>query len=298
MILDPNGMPILQPTVDNAETATFNDAFAAIGNALVGRGSGDNLVINGEFRINQREYVSGTSLSNNEYAFDRWKATTASTSLTFTAAPQGQLVTINSGGSVGTILERANVAAGVRTLSHTGTATMRVYNSGGTPPAYSAGPVTATLDGLADVVVEFAASGGTKTVGFVKLGGGSITTPYTARPYGEELALCQRYYRRLSFPGSGVSVGLGTYQSSTGLSLLPIRHPVTMRAAATLSLSATSILRVSLPGAWVNNATAVTAGESSADGLVIEITTTSDLATGAVHVYSRVAGWLAFDAEL
>ena len=34
MILDPNGMPILQPTVDNAETATFNDAFAAIGNAL------------------------------------------------------------------------------------------------------------------------------------------------------------------------------------------------------------------------------------------------------------------------
>ena len=36
MILDPNGMPILQPTVDNAETATFNDAFAAIGNALAG----------------------------------------------------------------------------------------------------------------------------------------------------------------------------------------------------------------------------------------------------------------------
>ena len=32
MILDPNGMPILQPAVDNAETATFNDAFAAIGN--------------------------------------------------------------------------------------------------------------------------------------------------------------------------------------------------------------------------------------------------------------------------
>ena len=35
MILDPNGMPILQPTIDNAETATFNDAFAAVGNAVV-----------------------------------------------------------------------------------------------------------------------------------------------------------------------------------------------------------------------------------------------------------------------
>ena len=35
MILDPNGMPILQPAIDNAETATFNDAIAAVGNAVV-----------------------------------------------------------------------------------------------------------------------------------------------------------------------------------------------------------------------------------------------------------------------
>lgn len=31
MILDGNGMPVLQPLVDNASTATFNTAFAAIG---------------------------------------------------------------------------------------------------------------------------------------------------------------------------------------------------------------------------------------------------------------------------
>ena len=36
MILDPNGMPILQPAVDNAETATFNTAFAAVGTAFSG----------------------------------------------------------------------------------------------------------------------------------------------------------------------------------------------------------------------------------------------------------------------
>ena len=34
MILDPNGIPILQPAIDNAETATFNTAFAAIGTAI------------------------------------------------------------------------------------------------------------------------------------------------------------------------------------------------------------------------------------------------------------------------
>lgn len=37
MILDSNGMPILQPGVDNASTATFNTAFAAIGVAKNGR---------------------------------------------------------------------------------------------------------------------------------------------------------------------------------------------------------------------------------------------------------------------
>ena len=36
MILDANGMPILQPAVDNAETATFNTAFAAVGTAFSG----------------------------------------------------------------------------------------------------------------------------------------------------------------------------------------------------------------------------------------------------------------------
>lgn len=34
MILDANGMPVLQPLVDDASTATFNTAFAAIGTSL------------------------------------------------------------------------------------------------------------------------------------------------------------------------------------------------------------------------------------------------------------------------
>lgn len=36
MILDANGMPVLQPLVDDASTATFNTAFAAVGTAFAG----------------------------------------------------------------------------------------------------------------------------------------------------------------------------------------------------------------------------------------------------------------------
>ena len=52
MILDPNGMPILQPTVDNAETATFNTAFAAIGSAIAGAGYDDS-VLSGRVTVNE-----------------------------------------------------------------------------------------------------------------------------------------------------------------------------------------------------------------------------------------------------
>ena len=297
MILDPNGMPILQPAIDNAETATFNTAFAAIGNAVVGRGSGDNLIINGDFRINQRAYVSGTSLSSGAYAFDRWKATTASTSLTFTAAPQGQLVTINSGGSIATILERANVAAGGRTLSHTGTATMRAYNVGGTPPAYSAGPITVTLDGLADVVVEFAASGGTKTVGFVKLSGGTVATPYTARPYGGELALCQRYYWRLVT--TGIAFPLAFFQTAIDTGLSSITYPVPMRANPTFTVSSSTILSLYIPDVALRSGTSVTSSPKITNAILkVAIAPGSPIERGAVMISPNGAGWLAFDAEL
>jgi hypothetical protein len=42
-----------------------------------------NIIINGDFRINQRNYVKHTSLASGAYSFDRWKATSANTSLEF-----------------------------------------------------------------------------------------------------------------------------------------------------------------------------------------------------------------------
>ena len=193
-----------------------------------------NLCINGAFVINQRSYVSGASLSSGAYGLDRWKATTASTSLTFTANPNNTQVTISSGGSIEQVIERENVPAGTYTLSWSGTATARVYNTGGTPPAYAASPVTFTADGLANVEIEFTASGGTRTLSLVKFERGSAATTYSlaGNTFAGELAACQRYYYRATPANSYHSFG-SAFSNSTTTMLGAVVFPVTMRIAPT-----------------------------------------------------------------
>jgi hypothetical protein len=172
---------------------------SALGNALVPTSYGfRNVIINGNFMINQRAYASGTNLASGAYGFDRWKSNFTNTALTFTSAPQGQTVTISASGVVRQIVEQANVTAGSYVLSWFGTATGRVYNDGATPPSYQSGPLSVVLDGTANVVVEFTPASGTATLGNVQLEFGSRATPFEQRPIGVELALCQRYYYRMT----------------------------------------------------------------------------------------------------
>jgi hypothetical protein len=170
---------------------------SALGNALVPTSYGfRNVIINGNFMINQRAYASNTNLASGSYGLDRWKSNFTNTALTFTSAPQGQTVTISASGVVRQIVERANVVAGSYVLSWFGTATGRVYNDGATAPAYQAGPLSVVLDGTANVIVEFTPASGTATLGEVQLELGSRATPFEHRPLGVELQLCQRYYER------------------------------------------------------------------------------------------------------
>ena len=211
------------------------DSTAATGLAWATASSGTsvNLLLNSNFALNQRVYVSAANLASGAYGFDRWKSNYTNTTLTFTASTQGQSITINASGGLQQIIEQGLVPAGTYTLSWTGTATARVYNSGGTPPSYAASPVTFTADGTANVVVEFTASGSTKTLSKVQFNAGTGTTWGLATPTLQtELAACQRYYQRFTDSGTASLFCTGIANSTTSM-VFVMNLPVSMRIKPT-----------------------------------------------------------------
>ena len=66
---------------------------------------------------------------------------------------------------------------------------------------------------------------------------GSQATPFEHRSYGEELALCQRYFYRWESSSTYAGVGVGrAYDTSNAVAM--INTPCAMRANATVSVSA------------------------------------------------------------
>jgi len=86
-------------------------------------------------------------------------------------------------------------------------------------------------------------SGATFYITGVQLEKGSTATSFDYRPYGTELALCQRYYSQL---GGVTNVAIGTgIATGTTTGNVTVNFPVTMRSAPTLtftSISATNAI--------------------------------------------------------
>jgi hypothetical protein len=259
-----------------------------------------NKIINGDFRINQRAYTSASNLASGSYGFDRWKSTFTNTTLTFTSAPQGQIVTINSGGSVEQVIERENMPAGTYVLSWTGTATGRVYNTGATPPSYAASPVLVTLDGTANVEVEFTASGGTRTLQNVQLEAGSVPSAFERRPIGTELALCQRYYLRYNSGTSSVGMLATPLAYTAAAAFASVLFPVDMRTGPIVDGFNTVTVGDGISSFGNFTGISVAAGTSNSRGVLLNMTGGSGMtATRMYNTYiSSPSGFLALSAEL
>jgi len=218
-------------TINGTNGLVFNDNSSQA-SAQVGM---KNRLIDAGFIINQRVYVSGTSLASGVYAHDRWKAGSGGGTYTFTQGSIGVPITITiTAGSLQQVIEGCNMPeGGTYTLSWSGTAQARV--NGG---SYAASPITVTgLTAGANCTVEF----NTGTVLRPQLEIGSTATSFDYRPYGTELALCQRYYYRTTYGANSTTLAVGAVNGTTSAAQCGFTHPVTMRASPTAGYSGVTV---------------------------------------------------------
>jgi len=186
----------------------------------------DNVIINGDFRINQSGYVSGAALAAAAYGHDQWKAGASGGDYSFTQLASSTQITIATGKTLIQPIEDANVVGGSYVLTWTGTAQARAGVDTLTPSgSYAASPLTIGGQTAGTVMsIEFNAG----TLGTVKLESGSTATAFVMRPYDQELATCLRYYCRGTIAGNAyASSFLSSY----------IHYPTPMRVVPTSSYS-------------------------------------------------------------
>jgi hypothetical protein len=117
------------------------------------------------------------------------------------------------------------LASPTRTQIATGTFTV---NSTVTRYSTNISVPAAATTGIEIVFTVGAQTSGTWTIGNVQLEAGSVATPFERRSYGQELALCQRYYET----GRGAIVSSVTSGHVVGLS---VNFKTTKRATPTMS---------------------------------------------------------------
>jgi hypothetical protein len=133
----------------------------------------------------------------------------------------------------------------------------------------------------------------------VQLEAGTVATPFEHRPYGLELALCQRYYYRVYLPYANKDI-VGMCISGTQ-ALVSIPFPVTMRTAPA-ALEQTGVA-ADYALAYAGTATTCTAVPvfsyaSKASGVAMLTTSGMTAGQAAMTYGNTVNAYLGFSAEL
>ena len=148
---------------------------------------GKNLIINGDFSVNQRKVTGTVVLAAGIYGHDRFKAGASGCTYTFATSAGVTTLTITAG-SLQHVIEATDLPATDVILSWTGTAQGKIdagsYGASGT--------VTDTTTGGANVTVEF----NTGTLAHVQLEIGDTATDFEYVNPADQLVRCQRYFQK------------------------------------------------------------------------------------------------------
>lgn len=221
-----------------------------------------NILINGDFRINQRDFGGDWStLSNGDYGYDRWKRHDAD--------------------NITQIIEVGNFKPSTtHTISGTNVTTAQL-----TSPA--SGHWTITVP---------------NTANNIQLEEGSVATPFEQRPIGLELSLCQRYfYAMRNDTTNEQTAGVGYGQSSTDLRFI-LSTPELFRVTPTvsfLSLGESYVMRARTAESTIDisgGTFSVVLNNSAALSVVLQNLT--GISSGTVYAIAFIQAQISADAEL
>jgi hypothetical protein len=241
-----------------------------------------NVIINGNFSINQR-VVSGTVvLTAGSYGHDRWKA--GASGCTYTFATSNNITTLTiSAGSLIQVIEGNNLVSDTYCLSWSGTAQGKIGAG-----SYGASGITGSATGGTNLNIEF----GTGTLSLVQLEKNLAPTPFEHRFFADELRLCQRYYEKTynqsAVAGALTFIGSRAFSSQNGQqNLCPVYFKVTKRANPTITLFSpiTGVAGKISTGVIDIDGTAYNPAE---DGFYVGPTTTTTL-TNLFFQYSAIS---------
>ena len=300
--------------------------------ALIGVGR-RNLIINGDFYVSQRgDYTSATTITNGTYYLDRCisyagnvggtvqdmggsiKHTATNSTIGYLGLEQRIEDYSRLGG------ETITVSAEVK--SNHSSAQIMIYDSAYRDGVHHSGgggweklthtfTVNTSLSRLwiqvwiADSASSLNAtitSGDYIEVRNLQVERGKIATPFEHRSYGEELALCQRYYNRIESLDSDNTWFTSGFSYSTVYAHGVIQFPVPMRDVPSLKHTNTATDYKVWHGANVNT---ICNSVPSADGVNlstarIAFPVASGLTVGSPCLFraNATGSFLAFDAEL
>jgi len=104
-------------------------------------------------------------------------------------------------------------------------------------------------------------NGATFYITGVQIEKGSTATSFDYRPYGTELALCQRYFQVVGGTNGGFPMATSYFSAGSQTARFPISFPVQMRSAPTITKN----------GTWDGNANQPSVGYISKDGFAMEL---------------------------
>lgn len=288
-------MPVVASVDGSGAPTSWNAATPSSGG-----GGGRNLLDNGWFRVNQRGWTSG-NMGSMQYWADRWHMNTDASNPSSLSLNNG-VVTITTpsgtnrfGNILQTLADPDAIVGKVVTLSVlksddtiiSGTITRTAAT---TQDAYNEGGIILRLSSTNRFNVQVEA-GKTLSIKAVKLEIGSTSTLAQDAPpdYGEELAKCQYYFRRVSgdvYLCSGMAV-------NTTVVVFPF--PFTMRTNPTITITGT-ISAVGSGG--ILAVSSVNSVGKATNAIQVRLTVSGATQYGAYLLTPSNGGYLDFTADL